>query len=142
MFNKILVICTGNICRSPFGERLLQQQHPDKVVHSAGISALVGHEADAMAVQVAKQMGVSLAGHKGQQLTVELCQAYDLILAMEQYHLNYIADLSPTSTGKAMLYGHWLTDKAIVDPYRQGEAYFQRIFSKIEQAATAWQDRL
>ena len=42
MFNSILVVCVGNICRSPTGERLLQQLLPEKEITSAGVGALVG----------------------------------------------------------------------------------------------------
>ncbi|PPK21650.1 protein tyrosine phosphatase, partial [Klebsiella pneumoniae] len=41
MFNSLLVVCTGNICRSPIGERYLQKLLPNKIVASAGTGALV-----------------------------------------------------------------------------------------------------
>ncbi|WP_454538621.1 arsenate reductase/protein-tyrosine-phosphatase family protein, partial [Escherichia coli] len=41
MFNSILVVCTGNICRSPIGERYLRSLLPNKKIDSAGTSALV-----------------------------------------------------------------------------------------------------
>src|SRR3546814_9689935 len=44
--NRILLVCIGNICRSPLAEALLKQHFPDKTVHSAGLAALVGHPAD------------------------------------------------------------------------------------------------
>ncbi|CCJ93258.1 Low molecular weight protein-tyrosine-phosphatase Wzb [Cronobacter malonaticus 681] len=53
MFNKILVVCVGNICRSPTAERLLKRYLPDVTVASAGLGALVGKGADASAVSVA-----------------------------------------------------------------------------------------
>lgn len=46
MFNNILVVCVGNICRSPTAERLLQRYHPELKVESAGLGALVGKGAD------------------------------------------------------------------------------------------------
>ncbi|MEI4926405.1 protein tyrosine phosphatase, partial [Klebsiella pneumoniae] len=46
MFKSILVICTGNICRSPFGEHVLHRLLPTLKIDSAGVSALVNHEAD------------------------------------------------------------------------------------------------
>ena len=49
MFNSILVVCTGNICRSPIGERLLRNALPKKKIDSAGTGALVDHEADSSA---------------------------------------------------------------------------------------------
>ncbi|STJ59829.1 phosphotyrosine-protein phosphatase [Escherichia coli] len=46
-FNSILVVCTGNICRSPIGERLLRKRLPGVKVKSAGVHGLVKHPADA-----------------------------------------------------------------------------------------------
>ncbi|MFW8085897.1 protein tyrosine phosphatase, partial [Klebsiella pneumoniae] len=46
MFNSVLVICTGNICRSPIAERLLQKLMPKKKIASAGVGALIGNSAD------------------------------------------------------------------------------------------------
>ncbi|HII0504054.1 TPA: protein tyrosine phosphatase, partial [Klebsiella pneumoniae] len=65
MFDSILVICTGNICRSPIAERLLRKAMPDKIIDSAGVGALVDKPADASAQRVSKKYGLSLDGHKG-----------------------------------------------------------------------------
>ena len=51
-FNAILVICTGNICRSPIGERLLRQLLPTARVDSAGICGLEGRTADSQAMEL------------------------------------------------------------------------------------------
>lgn len=59
MFNSILVVCTGNICRSPIGERYLRRALPNKKIDSAGISALVGHSADDSAIRIAEKHGIS-----------------------------------------------------------------------------------
>lgn len=48
MFDSILIVCTGNICRSPIGERLLRRALPNKKIDSAGVGALIDHAADAL----------------------------------------------------------------------------------------------
>jgi protein-tyrosine phosphatase len=83
MFQSILVVCTGNICRSPIGERLLRQQLPGKQVNSAGILGLEGCPADAAAQSVAWRHGVSLEGHVARKVTRSLLKKSDLILVME-----------------------------------------------------------
>ncbi len=65
MFNTILVVCTGNICRSPIGEHLLRGLLSNKIVDSAGTNALVGHAADPSASKIASRHGLCLDGHKG-----------------------------------------------------------------------------
>lgn len=140
-FNSILVVCIGNICRSPTAERLLKQALPQKNISSAGISALVGHAADDSATIVAAQNGVSLEGHIAQQLTRELCQKHDLILVMEQKHIDAVARLAPEVRGKTMLYGHWIK-RDIPDPYRQSHEAFEFTYELIADATQAWAQRL
>src|SRR3546814_2115764 len=67
--NRILLVCIGNICRSPLAEALLKQHFPDKTVHSAGLAALVGHPADSTAQDIAHQHGLDLSAHRAQQIT-------------------------------------------------------------------------
>jgi protein-tyrosine-phosphatase len=57
-FNSILVVCVGNICRSPTAERLLMQALPHKTISSAGISAMVGQHADGSPLPLVLSLGV------------------------------------------------------------------------------------
>ena len=84
MFNKILVVCVGNICRSPTAERLLINYQPALTVDSAGLGALVGKGADERAASVALEHNLSLDGHVARQVSGRMCREYDLILAMEK----------------------------------------------------------
>ncbi|VDZ89757.1 tyrosine phosphatase [Lelliottia amnigena] len=68
MFNKILVVCVGNICRSPTAERLLKNYQPNLIVESAGLGALVGKGADERATNVAQEHDLSLDGHVARQV--------------------------------------------------------------------------
>lgn len=146
MFDNILVVCVGNICRSPIGERYLQTLLPQKNIASAGIaskrSGLVGKPADSMAVQVADEHGVDITAHQSQQLTAELCAQYDLILVMEKGHLSALSEIAPEARGKAMLFGQWIGQKDIPDPYRQSKEAFDYAYQLIVQAADAWRAKL
>lgn len=141
-FDNILVICTGNICRSPLGERLLRNKLPTKVINSAGTSAMVDHLADKSAIKIAEENGISLEGHKGRQLTREMIRRHELILVMEQYHIEHITRLYPESRGKILLYGHWINQKEIPDPYRKSEEAFVSVFKMLELAAEEWTAKL
>ena len=72
MFQNILVVCMGNICRSPIAERILQKKLPGLRVSSVGINALVGKDADFQAIKTALKHGVVVAGHTARQLTPEM----------------------------------------------------------------------
>ncbi|MFC0229297.1 arsenate reductase/protein-tyrosine-phosphatase family protein [Serratia aquatilis] len=138
MFNSILVVCVGNICRSPTGERLLRKALPNKKVDSAGLGALVGKPADATATEVASLHALSLEGHQAQQLTRAMCSEYDLILVMEKKHIDAVCRLAPEVRGKTMLYGHWLDQREIADPYRQSREAFEFVYRLLDESAQKW----
>ncbi|MEE3660430.1 protein tyrosine phosphatase [Brenneria sp. g21c3] len=138
MFDSILVVCVGNICRSPTGERLLKQALPGKKIASAGLAALVGKPADVTAAEVAAAHGLSLEGHSAQQLSSSLCRQYDLILVMEKGHIDAVARKVPEVRGKTMLFGHWFDQQEIADPYRKSREAFEFVYSQLEQSAQKW----
>ncbi len=138
MFNSILVLCTGNICRSPIAERILRDFFPEKEIDSAGLGALVGKPADASAINVAEKNGISLQGHKGRQFTAEMGRRYQLILVMERMHLEQVSNISPELRGKTMLLGHWNGNKDIPDPYKKSDEAFDSVYKLIEQSCKCW----
>lgn len=96
----ILVVCSGNTCRSPFAEEILRQaaagraRIPIQVV-SAGTSAVAGAPMTANAVAAAKERGVDLAGKTATPLTADLVEAADLVLVMEESHRKAVIALAP-----------------------------------------------
>ncbi|WP_413728000.1 protein tyrosine phosphatase [Sodalis sp. RH19] len=142
MLGKILVVCVGNICRSPTGERLLMKYSPTSSITSAGISAVVGHAADIKAEKIAKENSLSLNGHVAKQLTAEMCTKNELILVMEQEHFDAVCRIAPEARGKIMLYGHWLGKREIPDPYRKSEEIFRFVYQLLDSAALKWAQAL
>lgn len=142
MFNSICVVCIGNICRSPIGERLLKQAFPDKVVTSAGIAAEVGDAAYSKSVTVANKHHLSLDGHVARQLTPAICAQQDLILVMEKHHIDAVCKIAPEVRGKVMLYGHWLNEMEITDPYGHDLDFFERTYDLLDKSARAWTSKL
>ena len=142
MFDSILVVCTGNICRSPIAERLLRQKLPGKKIDSAGTGALIDHSADADAKYVAQKHGLSLENHLGKQFTASLGRQYDLILVMEKNHIEQIGRIAPEVRGKTMLFGHWLSNRDIPDPYRKSSEAFESVYQLIDQACQRWVEKL
>jgi len=150
MFQKILIVCVGNICRSPFGEHALRSKVPHKEVTSAGIavskSGLVGKPADPTIIELAAKNDFDLSNHKSKQLTKEMCHEYDLILVMEKGHIEAVCQISPESRGKTMLLGQWLpsqfVSKEIPDPYRQSREAFEHSYRLIASAVDSWAIKL
>lgn len=142
MFNKILVVCVGNICRSPTGERLLKHYQPALTVESAGLGALVGKGADATATSVAQDNQLSLAGHSARQITGRMCREYDLILVMEKRHIAALCEIAPEMRGKMMLFGHWDGEREIPDPYRKSREAFEAVYTLLDRSARQWAQAL
>lgn len=142
MFNSVLILCTGNICRSPFAEAFLKRQRPDLRVESAGLAAVVGSGADDTAKRIAEARGVDLSDHSGTQVSVRAVDRSDLILVMEDMHISSLHDKFPQARGKAFKLGKFLNDKNIADPYRKSDRYFELVFDEIEDAVAAWLPRL
>ncbi|MBZ2168433.1 low molecular weight protein-tyrosine-phosphatase [Marinobacter sp. F4216] len=141
MFKRILVICVGNICRSPMGEYLLKHKlahKPDIAIESAGVGALVGKPADPTSVEVLREHGIDAGGHRARPVTAEMLAHADLILAMEEKHLKHLYDMAPQVRGKAFLFGKWIDDLPVPDPYRQQRPAFDHAFKLIDQASDAW----
>ena len=138
MFNSILVVCIGNICRSPVAERMLQQLLPEKNVSSAGVGALVDHPVDELAAKVANKHGLDTSGHEARQLTPEICKEADLILAMSDEIREDIYRIAPEARGKVMLMGKWMDDAEIPDPYRQSKRVHEEAYQLLELTTQSW----
>lgn len=142
MINRILVICTGNICRSPLAEALLRAQLPDLEVGSAGIGALVGHEADVNAAAVAIEQGLDVSAHRARQLDDALIADSDLVLAMDNGHVNWVNQQFPHARGRVFLLGHWDGGAEVPDPYGQSLDNFRQVYERLEPFAQSWIRRL
>ena len=144
MFNRILIVCVGNICRSPTAQQVLGAALAPAgiTVSSAGLAALRDHPLEPLAGQVLQEHGHVPQAHKARQLSLEAVSAADLILVMEQRHIDGVLGLAPEARGKVFLLGKWQHDREITDPYRQGKPAFVQAYALIEQAAQAWAQRL
>ncbi|UQS17285.1 low molecular weight protein-tyrosine-phosphatase [Pseudomonas sp. HS6] len=144
MFRKILVVCVGNICRSPTAELLLRNAlSPSTItVTSAGLSARVGESMERTARQVLEDRGQSAEGFKARQLTADIVNESDLILVMEKEHVKQVLKIASHARGKVFLLGKWQNEREIQDPYRQGQAAFIHAHALIEDAVGSWAQRL
>lgn len=140
--NNILVVCVGNICRSPVAEFLLQRDLVDIRVHSAGLGALVGHDVEPMARSVAEADGLKCPQHNARQLTASHCREADLILVMERRHRDDVASLCPEARGKIFLFGQGLPNPDIPDPYRKSGDMFEAVYMLLTLASQNWVRRL
>lgn len=145
MFKRILVVCTGNICRSPVAAAMLQSHKPRLTVVSAGLGALVGHPADAQAGRLAEADGLDLAAHRARQLDGDMLSESDLVLVMTEGQRQAVVKRWPEARGKTMLMGKWLDRSAppdIPDPYRKSPEAFAHVHRMLQEASRLWAERL
>jgi len=146
MFNSVLMVCVGNICRSPMAEALLIDRLSDSNysrinIASAGVGALVGHEADATAKELMTEKNIDVSMHRARQLNTELISEYDLILVMEKGHINAVHNIAASSKGKVHLLGKW-SDFEISDPYMQPHREFEVALELIERGVDEWVEKV
>jgi len=141
--NLILTICTGNVCRSPMAEKLLQhalavEDSPLKelTVESAGVAAGFGDPASSNSVAALKKVHIDLTQHKSQPVTQELLDRAFLVLGMTDSHLDIIEHYHTNPPQRMHLFREFMGPDAseqIPDPYGQNfDAYQACLDSMVE----------
>ena len=140
-FDNILVVCVGNICRSPMAEALLKQRYPHKNIDSAGVGALVGHSADPAALEIMAGQEIDITNHVAKQIDEGLAKKADLIFTMSDSQTKWIEERWPFCRGKTFKLGHW-QDKDIADPYKHEMSAFQTAYQNIVVSLEQWADKI
>ena len=127
-----MFVCTGNTCRSPMAEGalkvLLEKERPDTYdVISSGTGAAVGFPATLYAIEAAKIWDADISLHRSQQLTPELIDKSDLILAMTPSHYKEIIRMRKDAVTKTFLF------KSFPEPGGKGEGVNDPIGQGLEQ---------
>ncbi len=149
----VLVVCTGNICRSPTGEGVLR--HLVKArgldgrirVASAGTHDYhVGEAPDPRTLKHAAKRGYDLSAQRAAQVSARDFHDFDYMLAMDRGHLRILRGMQPNGS-KAKL-GLFLEASArwkgedVPDPYYGGVAGFEEVLDMVEEAGERWLDRI
>ena len=144
MIRHILVVCVGNICRSPMAEALLRRELRGQhgiTVASAGLGALVGHAASEHSVELMAEAGIDISAHRARQIHPDMVRDADLVLVMEARHKRAIDDADPTVRGKVHRLGEW-QGKDIDDPYRRPRFAYEIALADIMEGVSSWVDKI
>ncbi|PLR58253.1 low molecular weight protein-tyrosine-phosphatase [Vibrio parahaemolyticus] len=142
---RILVVCMGNICRSPTGEAVLRAKAKelgvDVGIDSAGtIGYHTGNTPDSRAMAAGKQRGYSFKGMRARQVSVQDFEDFDLVLAADKANLADLLDICPAEhRHKVSLFLSHSNSSydEIPDPYYGGDDGFELVLDLIEEASVA-----
>ena len=139
--NSILVVCEGNICRSPMAEGLLATALPQMQVRSAGLGALVGMPADETAVRLMQDRGIDITSHRAVQINRQMCVQAEMVLVMDTDQRIRLETMYPQACGRVFRLGEY-AKRDIPDPYRQSELAFREALSLIDEGVREWLHRI
>lgn len=134
---KILMVCLGNICRSPLAHgimgHLAKQNGLNWEIDSAGTGAWHSGEApDKRSVKVAQSHGIDISTQRARQFQVSDFENFDRILVMDQENLKNVLALAQNEEQKAKV-ALLLGDEIVPDPYWDNNL-FEPVFQMIEKA--------
>lgn len=154
---KVLMVCTGNTCRSAMAAALFKKRAQERQiaveVDSAGLSAFIDEPATDQAITVMNSYGIDLSGHRAKRLDPKQLDQYDLILVMAKSQRQQILNLRPDLENKVFLLKDFAAQKMqesnaqnenlnradsdVSDPYGQAVEVYQRTAAELLQAVDA-----
>jgi protein-tyrosine phosphatase len=147
---RVLMVCLGNICRSPLAEGILQSKLSRKhfIVDSSGTSNYhIGGSPDYRSIAIAKNYDIDITAQKARQFKVTDFDAFDYIYAMDRSNFNYIVKLTRhrEDVSKVKLILDELTETTITDvpdPYYGGKQGFENVYQLLNDACSNIANRL
>ena len=139
---KILMVCLGNICRSPLAEGILslKGKHLNLEVDSAGTAAYhIGKQPDIRSIEIANKYTIDLNQQRARQFSRADFDKFDIIYSMDTNNYAHLISLASTETerNKIRMILNEINPKAyqsVPDPYYGGENGFQDVYNMLDKA--------
>lgn len=150
MKTKILMVCLGNICRSPLAEGVLRSKLDSEKfeVDSAGTSNYhIGAAPDRRSIEVARKNGIDISNLKGRQISVDDFDKFDYIFVMDRSNYANVCELTENAKHREKV--SFLLDtlgkttlKEVPDPYYGDKNDFRAVFTMIDEACDVISEKL
>lgn len=145
LIERVMVICIGNICRSPMAEALLREGLRQSGTHvevtSAGLGTLSGQAADPIAIELMAERDLDIDAHRSAEFLPAGGIESDLILVMSTEMRHFLEQSWPLLQGRVYRLGHW-GKFDIDDPHKRGERAFRKALISIDTGVTQWLERI
>ena len=139
---RVLFVCSGNMCRSPYGAaRFSQLVKRDGVqVMSAGTLKLNGRPAAEGMVAAAAENGLDLSTHRSTALSRSLLLASDVVFVMENVHRTIVLNMCPEAESRIVMLGQFLPEPQpeLEDPMGKEPEVYARVAREIDTALENW----
>lgn len=140
--NEVLVLCYGNICRSPYAAAALaaafERHHLGVRVRQGGFFG-PGRPANDRAQEVARSRGTELGSHQSRLVTPDDTKVSDLVIVMEEWHAGRVIQECSAQSDRILLLGDFdpgnAASRAIPDPYGHDVPVFSATFDRIDRCA-------
>lgn len=133
---RLLLVCTGNTCRSPMAEALCRHYLPNIETLSAGVGAVPGLPASIGAIEAMQRRGLNLDHHRSRALSSYLLADADLVLCMSQSHKDVILQALPEECGgKVFTLAEYVDEpgQEIADPFGGDQEVYENCARQIEE---------
>lgn len=133
---KVLMVCLGNICRSPLAEgilrHLVKQENLDWEIASAGTGDWhIGKAPDNRSIAAAKSLGYDISRQRAQQFHQSMFSKFDLILVMDRNNLSDVRSLAKNAEEREKV-KLFLNDEEVTDPY-WNNCLFEPVCKQVEE---------
>ncbi|MEM5314223.1 low molecular weight protein-tyrosine-phosphatase [Paraburkholderia sp. JHI869] len=149
MIKRVLVVCAGNICRSPMAAALFAHASRGMTVESAGITAVIGSAPDPLATELMQQRGLDIRSHRARQFESWMGVQADLVIVMDRAQREFVEERYPSMRGRVYRLGDFerpglrmSSGFDVPDPYRQDRAAFESSLRLIEVGVSGWVARM